>query len=92
MGKATLINSDLDWEGEARLYRLDPPLAYYSGEDGTLTTDYVTVCGYVDRRTGHHGTQTFILPTDAEGKVIDWRKVDGSFTGTADTKSLAVSL
>lgn len=85
MNTATQITENFDtneWRGEARLYRLDPPVLYVDG-----FTEYVVVSALnvaarrveepvlamFDAMTGiSRQFETMVFPTDASGSTLDW--------------------
>lgn len=75
--KATLIESLAGWNGDARLYRVDPPMNY---EDGRQT-NYVVVSA---TRVTFSGPETYIFPADSRGKALSWLELPGSFRGALD--------
>lgn len=82
---ATLITSGLpDFTGDAALYKCDPPMEYERLVDGEYTKDmaeYVVVSATTALFTG---PETYIFPADANGNVINWLELDGSFRGALD--------
>ena len=77
-GIATLIRRDLpEFVGHASLYGVLPGVAY-DADGVTHTTNYVIVSAVHD----HPIHETYILPADESGSVIDWGELDGSLRGT----------
>ncbi len=76
--KATLIPCPelQSWTGDARLYRLDPPLTYDAG----LTTEYVIVSAVIAPFTG---AETMLFASDAHGVAGD-SDVAGFTRGSLD--------
>lgn len=74
--KATLIKSNLPkFTGDARLYRVDPPLGGYT---------HVIVSATVVQFSG---PETCIFGADLdEEDVVDWGELAGSFRGGLDHK------
>jgi hypothetical protein len=75
-----------DWQGEAQLYRLDPPVTYYTwspeGHDAEeKRTDHVAVSAVTAPFTG---PETYIFPADEDGNVLDWTELHSSFRGALD--------
>jgi len=66
--------------GEAWLYRVDPPVEY-GWEEDSQNTEYVvssaTISLFVE-------SETYLLPADESGEIIEWGKLDGSFRGSWD--------
>lgn len=83
---ATYIKDQNDFQGDARLYRVDPPMKGERFDDDTdkyetATHVYVIVSAVV---AFGQGPETYIFPADAEGKVTNWGELDGSFKGGLD--------
>lgn len=92
---ATLITSSLEeMEGDAALYRLDPPIDithydYYADENTTVLVDHVIASG-VDWRMGSHRIhECLIFPATPEGKVVDWSEIAGRKGTTSHSEVLA---
>lgn len=83
MKTATRVIVDLpyDWEGEARLYRIDPPMSFIIGESRLSSTEYVVVSTAI---TEDEGPNTLIFPAKENGEVLDWLDLPGSFAGDLD--------
>lgn len=80
-GTATLIAFRLpDLRGDARLYRVEPEVAYIAMGGEELLSNYVVVSG-VDNI---YACETYIFPADARGHVLDWGELPGSFQGYID--------
>lgn len=75
--KATLIEKPFGWGGDARLYKVDPPMTY---EDGRQTK-YVVVSAV---NVPFSGPETYIFPADSHGKALSWLELPGSFRGALD--------
>lgn len=67
------------FRGDARLYRLSEPVP--CGWDNEGSTDHVIVSAVV---APYSGPETYIFPASADGKVMDWIEMDGSFQGGLD--------
>lgn len=74
--KATHMKPVDGMRGDARLYRLDPPLADYDGD----VHEFVIVSAVV----ADSGPETYIFPADESGKITDWLEMPGSFKGALD--------
>ena len=61
-----------EFTGEARLYRVDPPL------DGN---SFVVVSATV---APYSGAETYIFPANEDGTVRSWLELDGSYRGGLD--------
>lgn len=70
MNKATFVKR-VNGAGDGRVYRLDPPL------NGV---DYV----WVSATSTYSGPETYIFASDADGAVLDWGELPGSFRGGLD--------
>jgi hypothetical protein len=72
---ATLIRTLTTMRGDARLYRVDPPMPT---EDGHA--DYVIVSAVV---VPFSGPETYIFPAASADSTspTDWGELDGSFQG-----------
>ena len=86
MNTATFIRKlpSYEWRGDARLYKLDPPIKHtFNGADDCITPcvfDYVAVSA---ART-YSGPETYIFPATKAGKVVSLLQLPGSFTGSLD--------
>lgn len=77
MSTAHLIKSNLPrYDGDAALYRVDPPMA---DDDGT--TEYVVVSA---ANVPPSGPETYIFAADEDGEVTSWGELYGSFRGGLD--------
>ncbi len=67
--------------GEARLYRVDPPLKVDPWDDeSSETTEYV-----ISSASSVLGApETYIFAADSEGKVTNWGELNGSEKGFLD--------
>ncbi len=64
---------DLDgFKGEAKLFRMDPPL---EGHKFVVASAVIALFS---------GPETYLFPADADGKVTDWIELEGSASGTQD--------
>jgi hypothetical protein len=80
MGKATFVRQVNGFTGEARLYRLDPPLSGdYSDEQHSY--EYVIVSATV---VLFSGPETYIFPATEAGVITSWGELPGSFQGALD--------
>lgn len=80
-GTATLIAPRLPgFTGDARLYRVEPEVAYSTLENEEPFSNYVVVSG-VDNI---YACETYIFPADERGHVLDWGELPGSFRGYID--------
>lgn len=76
---ARKIRPIIEFKGTAALYKLNPPLANYEND----SRHYYVIVSAV---TAYTGDETFILPADGHGNVIDWGELPGSFQGGKDHK------
>jgi hypothetical protein len=72
---ATFIRDIKGWTGTAKLYRVSPPMPLEKGG----TADHVIVSATVAPYTG---AETYIFPATADGQVIGWGELDGSYRGS----------
>lgn len=80
-GTAKLIAPRLpDFTGDARLYRVEPEVAYTTMGGGELFSNYVVVSGV----NNFYACETYIFPADEWGHVLDWGELPGSFQGYID--------
>jgi len=70
--KAEFIKDLEGWNGHAKLYRVTPPVKYDDGE-----SDHVAVSAV----NSAWANETYIFPTDQDGKVKDWGELPGSQRG-----------
>lgn len=68
MSTATPIRQLQDWRGNATLYRLSEPL------EGN---EYVVVSGI----SNEWGREAYIFAADADGEVLEWGELPGSYRG-----------
>lgn len=84
-GTATLVQKLDGFTGDARLYRLSPPLPTFDPEwdvgDPSEPAEYVVVSGTV---VPYSGAETYIFAADEAGRVLTWRELNGSFRGGID--------
>lgn len=77
---ATFVRALSGWRGDARLYRLSEPLAPDYGEERT-PAEYVIVSAVV---AAYSGPETYIFPATADGAVVNYGELPGSFRGALD--------
>jgi hypothetical protein len=77
MATATFVKNLDGFNGNATLYRVNPPLKSYSGEDeyALVVVSAVVAFGY---------PETFIFGADEDGEVMNWLELPGSFKGALD--------
>lgn len=66
--------------GSAKLWRVSPPLKYGYSED-KQETEYVVSSATVAMFTG---PETYIFPANAEGEIVSWSELPGSYRGGLD--------
>ena len=68
--------------GDAALYLLNPPLKGWEWEDDedskAESYEYVVVSAAV---VPFSGPETYLFPSNAQGEVIDWGELPGSYKG-----------
>lgn len=74
MKTATLVCKLSGFRGDARLYSLSEPMK----DDNDVEVDHVIVSAVV---AFGGEPETYIFPSNAEGKVLSWLEMDGSFRG-----------
>ncbi len=68
--KATLIKDNLpDFQGHAALYRMNPP---HEGNEFVIASAANAL---------YSGPETYLFPADADGRVIGWSELEGSYRG-----------
>ena len=79
---ATWVANLKGFQGDARLYRLDPPLEVtdWAGEDAH-TVEWVIVSAII---AFFSGPETYIFEADETGEVKSWMDLEGSFRGALD--------
>lgn len=66
-----------------RANRVDPPMSSYSWDEDEETQKFeFVIVSAAD--VIFSGPETYIFGADAEGKVLDWGELDGSFKGALD--------
>lgn len=67
--------------GDARLYKLDPPIVEEDYEGTIDVYEYVIVSATT---VDFSGPETYIFGANENGEVISWTELDGSFRGGLD--------
>lgn len=81
-GIAMFVRYLTDWQSDARLYQVTPPITYrHLGEDTLMPTDYVIVSAISAPLTG---PETYMFPATEAGEAINHIELDGSFRGALD--------
>ena len=81
---ATFVRQLDGFQGDARLFKCDPPIAYdfdWETDKPTKKSDHVVVSAVNAMITG---PETYIFPADEEGDILNWSELDGSFRGSFD--------
>lgn len=86
MATATFVKDLTNFRGEARLYRLTPPLEAErwnvdTETDETQAMEFVAVSAVVAYSSG---PETYIFEADSDGNVLAWGELSGSFRGDLD--------
>ena len=85
--KCAVYLRDVDeYQGVAKLYRVYPGVQYEKYDYSTSTevprsTTFIVISAAVVPLSG---PETYIFPSDDEGRVIDWYELPGSFRGELD--------
>lgn len=89
MPHSTLVKRRLGRpDGIAAVFRLSEPIKY---GDEDKTTEYVWVSA-VPHVCGIEGPETYIFPSNAEGEVLDWLELEGSFEGEMNIEKALAGL
>jgi hypothetical protein len=69
-----------DARGHQKLYHVEPPTEFgsFDPESPRRTTSFVVVSKAC---TPYSGWETYIFPANAEGMVVDWGELPGSWSG-----------
>lgn len=68
--KAILVKDNLpNFNGHAALYRMKPP---HDGREFVIASAANVM---------FTGPETYLFPADADGEVVDWAEMDGSYRG-----------
>lgn len=80
---ATFIKAIDGFRGEARLYRMTPPLQEEDW-DGEIETHEFVIVSAIMGAFDTMRDETYIFPADSEGNITSWLELDGSFQGEMD--------
>lgn len=90
MKKTAKLIKDMseDFRGNAALYSVSPPIPYgidWDDEDEKYlySADFVIVSA---ANVIFTGPETYIFPASADGEVLNWIELDGSYRGGLDHK------
>lgn len=81
---ATFVKDVDGFSSKARLYAVEPPVAYSEWDDGEelqREAGHVIVSATIAPFTG---AETYIFPATPGGNVLNWGELDGSFRGALD--------
>ncbi len=78
MPTATFIKSLPEWRGDARLYKLDPPMEDDGRKHEHVVVSAVSVFGE---------PETYIFPANQDGAVTDFGELPGSEKGSLNHES-----
>ena len=69
-----------DFRGDAKLYKLSSPVRYIerSRETKRKRQTKFVILSSVELALDHGGSETFIFPADAKGKIQSWQELEGS--------------
>lgn len=85
MNTATEMNKLDGFTGDARLYRLDPPVETerhsWTTEADVKHYEYVIVSAV---NVMFSGPETYIFGADSKGEIQSWSDLNGSFQGDLD--------
>lgn len=84
--KATFVKRLNGFVGHALLFKVEPPTEYekWLYEQGSKTDTRHTEYVMVSAAAPMGQPETYIFPADAEGEVLDWGELPGSFKGGLD--------
>ena len=90
MATATYISAISDFEGDARLYKLNPRVRYtrynHEGVKETHESTYVVVSAIpgiaIKGIVVNPMPETYIFPADNTGHITSWTELKGSFKGS----------
>lgn len=85
MKTATFVKELSGFAGAAKLYKLSEPVKYnkpYRKNDPPAEETIFVVVSATS--VIFSGPETYIFPSDEDGKVVDWGELDGSFRGEFD--------
>lgn len=78
MKTATFVRVLKTWRGDARLYRVEPPMPWSEGSEKGGVTFYIAVSVAVVSPTGR---ETYVFPMDSSGEPLSWQELPGSCRG-----------
>ena len=81
-GKAMLVRKlqSRDWAGDARLYRLEPPLRDERSHEHSIY-EYVVVSAVT---VAYSGPETYVFGVNEQGEVLNRIEQEGSYRGGLD--------
>jgi hypothetical protein len=82
MKQAVFVKNLEGWKGDAKLYKMLPPLVSTDYDDKSVEThEFVIVSAVVAM---YSGPETYIFPATEEGEAKDYMELEGSFRGGLD--------
>jgi hypothetical protein len=81
-GTAKFVKKLEGFQGDARLYEVSPKIPYdydYDKEKFLKSAGHIIVSA-VD--VMYSGPETYIFPSDKNGKILNWTELNGSFQGS----------
>lgn len=96
MAIAEFIKTISGFNGEAALYKLNPPMTreiydYEKSEDqkGFKDIEYIEHVIVSAANVFFSGPETYIFPADKDGNILSWGELEGSYKGgLSHTKAL----
>lgn len=79
MKTAKFIKKMEKFRGDANLYELSEEVEYGDDDDNMEKTKFVIVSA---ANAAYSGPETYIFAADAEGTILDWTEMQGSFRGS----------
>ena len=67
-----------DYQGEARLYKLDKPVKYYSISDNLEKIEHKTEYVIISSVANAFCCETMAFPADEHGRVLNWGELAAS--------------
>lgn len=79
---AQLIKPLTGYQGQASLYKLDPPMIEEHWGDRPDTAHEFVIVSAAD--VMFSGPETYIFPATEDGEIASWGELEGSFKGALD--------
>jgi hypothetical protein len=80
--QAVFVKNLKSWKGDAKLYKLLPPLVETEYDGKTVETHEFVVVSAVNAMFS--GPETYIFPANEDGTVKNYGELEGSFHGELD--------